>query len=367
MSQIPELRRKPGHLLWRAQQLGWQYFAEEMHDSNITPVQEVVLFALRRRPHIDVKTLANLVALDRSTTGDVVSRLEQRGFIDRAPDKNDRRAWSLSLTSAGEEFTDKLVPITKKTVERFLSTITPREQEELMRILRKLVGMADHVDLQDAPAFRSDRLTGRSVMLIGSGNPSERLSKRLEAQGAQVTRLLLRSDVSNQQLEKEMKRIKKSYKPTAIVISSTDLEELAPAFDDYGAIQKALANRFTALRTAYRLFSDNDYLRIVNVGLFPPDDLKEEPSCSAIAINRSIVIMTERLYSASLELGAVMTSITPRLLTEVNSRTSTVTTRCAPVSELDISACICFLVSSDSRAMTSPHIELGMMPVKTQT
>lgn len=360
MSPIPELRRKPGHLLWRAQQLGWQLFAEEVQDSNITPVQEVVLFALRQRPHVDVKTLANLVALDRSTTGDVVSRLEQRGFIHRVLDKKDRRAWSLSLSPAGKEFTDDLVPITRKAVERFMSTITAREQEELMRILRKLVGLADHVDLQGPPGFQNDRLTGRTVILIGGGDPSERLARRLESQGAEVSHVSLDPNSTSQQLEKEMKRIKKSQKPNAVVISSSDLAELGPAFDDHGAIEKVFAKRFAALRMAYRLFSDSDFLRIVNVGLFPSDNLKEEPSHSVIAINRSLSIMTERIYTTSLKLGAIMTSITPRLLAEVHSNTHTVNTRCAPVSELDIAACISFLVSSDSRAMTAPNIELGM-------
>src|ERR1700744_1960305 len=97
-----ELSQKPGHLVWRLHQKGWQIFTQEAASYDITPVQEAVLLVIGKLPGIDQKTLSALVALDRSTAGSVVTRLEERGFVARKTDTKDKRATLLRLTPGGE-------------------------------------------------------------------------------------------------------------------------------------------------------------------------------------------------------------------------------------------------------------------------
>jgi DNA-binding MarR family transcriptional regulator len=364
MADLKELRRKPGHLLWRAQQLGWQRFAEEVQDANITPVQEVVLFTLRLRPKIDLKTLAALVALDRSTIGDVVSRLEQRGLIDRVPDENDRRAWSLSLTRSGETFTDKLAPVTRKAVDRFLAAITPREREELMRILRKLVGMADSVDLQDVPDSRNDRLAGKSIVIFGRGPLSDELSSRLSTQGALVSHFALEDAESVSERDKQLNRLRKEQKPSSIVITSDDLARLAPTYDDYGSIDRALSQRASVLKSAIRVLHECEFLRIVPIGLFVADETREASMNAIVALNHALLAMTETFYPACLDAGITLTSVTPRATASFDPASAVMQTFSTPVTVFDIAACICFLTSNDARVVAESTIRLGMAPSK---
>jgi len=52
---------------------------------NITPVQYSALLAVEMNPGIDQSTLVNIIAFDRSTIGNVVSRLENKKWIKRVP------------------------------------------------------------------------------------------------------------------------------------------------------------------------------------------------------------------------------------------------------------------------------------------
>ena len=89
--------QRAGHLIWRAQQRGWRLFREEVGSSNITPVQASVMLVIASRPGIDQRSLAEIIALDKATTGNVVARLLHRGLLTRAVPPSDRRARALYI------------------------------------------------------------------------------------------------------------------------------------------------------------------------------------------------------------------------------------------------------------------------------
>src|SRR6266852_8957784 len=79
----------PGHLIRRSQQIGVAIFFEEFEGYDVTPIQYAALIAIRDRPGIDQRTLADQIAIDRSTIGTVLKTLEERGLIRRvAPKRN---------------------------------------------------------------------------------------------------------------------------------------------------------------------------------------------------------------------------------------------------------------------------------------
>ena len=80
-----ELGETPGHLIRRAQQIHAAVFAETVSDPNLTSPQFAVLAALHQAPHIDQVSLAQRLAIDRSTITDVAARLVERQLGQAAP------------------------------------------------------------------------------------------------------------------------------------------------------------------------------------------------------------------------------------------------------------------------------------------
>lgn len=130
------LYAEPGHLIRRAHQLAVSVF-HDTHGRQITPVQYGILRALQDTPGIDQVTLAGKVALDTSTTADIATRLESKGWIVR--EMLARRQRSLYLTPQGEAIVAEMLPRVLPMYRQLLAPLAPGEQKELLRLLRKVV------------------------------------------------------------------------------------------------------------------------------------------------------------------------------------------------------------------------------------
>lgn len=134
-----DLFSKPGYLLRRAQQIAVAIFMEECRERGVTPVQYAVLRALKTNPGLDQISLAQIVALDRSTLGDVATRLAERGLIHRHPGPQDRRTKLLYLSNEGETLLDNVDAAVERAQDRLLSPLSADESATLLSLLAKLV------------------------------------------------------------------------------------------------------------------------------------------------------------------------------------------------------------------------------------
>jgi MarR family transcriptional regulator, temperature-dependent positive regulator of motility len=133
-----DLRRHPGHLIRRAQQVHYWLWNAEVSD-DVTSPQFAVLYALRAEKNIDQKTLGGRVSLDRSTTAEVVVRLKTRGLIQRIRDPKDARRNLLRLTPSGLRTTERLIPRAARMNRLLVSVLSECEQAELLRMLNLVV------------------------------------------------------------------------------------------------------------------------------------------------------------------------------------------------------------------------------------
>ncbi len=92
---------------------------------------------------MDQNSLAETVDLDRWTTGDVLVRLERRGLLAREVDRSDRRCRKLHLTPAGQALVEEMEPAGSRAHNRLLTPLSTAEQAELLRLLRKLLGVQE--------------------------------------------------------------------------------------------------------------------------------------------------------------------------------------------------------------------------------
>jgi len=137
---LQELYRRPGFLIRRAQQIAVSLFLEETGELGITNTQYGILFVIKRHPGIDQISVSKLLGLDRSTTGMVLGKLEEAGFVGRSLGLQDRRKRSLALTEAGVEMLARLAAPARRAQSRLLSAFSPEERETFIGLLDKFVG-----------------------------------------------------------------------------------------------------------------------------------------------------------------------------------------------------------------------------------
>lgn len=135
------LYTKPGHLARRFQQIAVAIFMEETAAFKITPVQYATLMAIRDNPDVDATRLAQLVALDRSTLGNVLARLHARRVIQRRTSKDDKRAKPVRLTASGAQLLKKVEPAVRRADARIISPVSKADRERLLDLLYQLVDL----------------------------------------------------------------------------------------------------------------------------------------------------------------------------------------------------------------------------------
>ncbi|GAB1435443.1 MarR family transcriptional regulator [Sphaerotilus sulfidivorans] len=145
------LTDQAGHLIRRAHQLAVALFHENL-GRDVTPVQYAVLRALEARPGIDQVTLAAEIALDTSTTAETAVRLERKGWIVR--ELLARRQRALYLTPEGQALLAGLRAPMMTMQATLMHMLEPGEQQELMRLLRKMLASAAPVQ-EPLPEFPS--------------------------------------------------------------------------------------------------------------------------------------------------------------------------------------------------------------------
>ena len=134
---LDELYRRPGFLIRRAHQTAVSLFLEETGELGITNRQYGILLVLKHQPGIDQITVAKLLGLDRSTTGMVLTKLDDAGLIGRVVGDKDRRKRSLQLTPAGERMLARLAEPARRAQARVLAAFTPGEQKQFLALLDK--------------------------------------------------------------------------------------------------------------------------------------------------------------------------------------------------------------------------------------
>ena len=152
---LDQLYRRPGFMIRRAHQISVSLFREETGALGITNRQYGIMLVLKAEPGIDQITVAKLLGLDRSTTGMVLTKLEDAGLVGRVVG-DDRRKRSLKLTPTGERMLKRLAEPARRAQERVLSAFSPREQETFLDLLDKF-----------ARAFNDTTRVPRVVQLAG--------------------------------------------------------------------------------------------------------------------------------------------------------------------------------------------------------
>jgi DNA-binding MarR family transcriptional regulator len=113
-------------------------FDEALRPVDLTNGQFSLLVSLNRPVPPNLGSVANLLAMDRTTLTAALKPLERRGLLKVAIDKEDRRGRLLIITPAGRALLNKAFPIWKKTHAQVEKEISGTSPDRLRSVLRAL-------------------------------------------------------------------------------------------------------------------------------------------------------------------------------------------------------------------------------------
>jgi DNA-binding MarR family transcriptional regulator len=98
----------------------------------------VVLNALDRSPVRTQTALAEAIGADKTRIIGTLDELQQRGYIERRPDPDDRRVRLLEITTAGRAVKNAVQSDIQRGEERLLAELTAEERKVFLRVLERL-------------------------------------------------------------------------------------------------------------------------------------------------------------------------------------------------------------------------------------
>ena len=129
-AQISDLRTKiNGFLLQELQSHGI---------TGLAPSHGAMLHHLFHNEVVAMKDLAKAVRRDKSTVTTLVGKLIASGYVEKVASSDDQRSTLVRLTQKGETLRPVFMEISEKLLRRIWQGIDAKEQEEVVRILKKI-------------------------------------------------------------------------------------------------------------------------------------------------------------------------------------------------------------------------------------
>lgn len=140
-----DLGRSPIHLLHRAYQSAGDVFQAEVKIGGLTPRQLAVLLAIAENEGLSQTSVVERTGVDRSTTAEIVRRLQRKGLLQRRRRREDVRAYALKLTDEGRRALRAAEPLSKSVDARVLKALPSGRQEQFINALRAIVAALEPV------------------------------------------------------------------------------------------------------------------------------------------------------------------------------------------------------------------------------
>ncbi len=126
-----------GFILRMVSQRHAAIFARDI-GTNLTPTQWAALSKLAETGPCSQNLLGRLTAMDVATIKGVIDRLTARGLTETSPDPDDGRRLLVSLSRAGQQLAEKIVPNAIAISKETLAPLDAKERETLFALLNKL-------------------------------------------------------------------------------------------------------------------------------------------------------------------------------------------------------------------------------------
>lgn len=124
-----------------------QLVSESLHDLYAEPfrlsvTQWRVMAALGRFAPLTASEVGHRIVMDKVAVSRAVAGLKERGLVERATDRNDRRRASLRLSAKGRAMHARIVPVALEYEAALYKALSPEERQALNALCDRLVAHA---------------------------------------------------------------------------------------------------------------------------------------------------------------------------------------------------------------------------------
>jgi DNA-binding MarR family transcriptional regulator len=134
-----------GYMLSDVARLMRTIFDRRVRDIGLTRGQWLILTRVYRRPGVSQTELAEMLEIDRASAGRMIDRMERNGWVERRPDRGDRRINRLHLTDEARKVHAAMWAVAEATVDDALSPLSATEREKYTELTAKVKGQLQNL------------------------------------------------------------------------------------------------------------------------------------------------------------------------------------------------------------------------------
>jgi DNA-binding MarR family transcriptional regulator len=127
-------------LLAKAYQKAHGRLKKRMADYGLTPIQVLVLEALRDEEGVSAGDLGSKLVLDSATLSGVLERLTEKGWVVKETDETDRRSLRVYLSEKTKQLAEPIGEQRQKANDDVMESLSIEERVLLKRLLKDLHG-----------------------------------------------------------------------------------------------------------------------------------------------------------------------------------------------------------------------------------
>src|SRR5882757_946293 len=131
-------RGQPAFLLAQVGAHAANQFTERLGVLQLTPADAGILRLLRIAAGISQQELSEKLRIHPSRLVAILDNLERRHLVERKPNSEDRRLYSLHLTKDGGEILEQIGKVAREHQDALLSTLNGDERAKLTELLHRI-------------------------------------------------------------------------------------------------------------------------------------------------------------------------------------------------------------------------------------
>jgi len=114
---------------------------EDILSYDLNPTEFSVMELLYNKGEQPIQLIGKKILIASSSITYVIDRLEEKGLVERVPDKKDRRVTLIELNESGRKKMDNIFPRHSESIFELYDDFSEEEIQELIHLLKK-VGFA---------------------------------------------------------------------------------------------------------------------------------------------------------------------------------------------------------------------------------
>jgi DNA-binding MarR family transcriptional regulator len=143
--------RSAGYLINHLARIFFHGLAERIRPIGLAPGQFMLLLELWREDGLTQRDLVERLDVEQATVANTLARMERDGLIVRRALAGDGRAQSIHVTPKARALEAPATASAQAVNRRYLAALTPREREQFLHLMGKVIAGTRDLDGADEP------------------------------------------------------------------------------------------------------------------------------------------------------------------------------------------------------------------------